>query len=78
MGVNVGVSDGVFPGDFWSDPEKGMWEGFWSEIPNGPLAFSRGAWWGDLVVEPGGFCHSCVHALCECRHLTLKVYEKSI
>ena len=73
-----GASDGVLLGDFWLDPDKWVWEGFWSEIPDGPLAFSRGAWWGDLLVEPGSFYHSRGHALCECLHLTLKVYAKGM
>ena len=77
MGV-CGASDGVFLGGFWLETEKGLWEGFWSEIPNGPLAFNGGAWWDNLVVEPVSFCHSYGHPLCECRHLTLKADEKGI
>ena len=77
MGVNVGHQMG-FTGRFLLYPDKGIWEVFLLEIPDGPLAFSGGAWWGDLVVEPGDFCHSRVHALCECCHLTLKVDEKGI
>ena len=77
-GCECGVLDGFFMGGFWFDPDKGKWEGFWSEIPDGPLAFSGGAWWGDLVVEPGNFFHICGHALGECLHLNLQVDEKGV
>ena len=55
MGV-CGASDGVFLGGFWLETEKGLWEGFWSEIPNGPLAFNGGGardgktWWRNQEV----------------------------
>ena len=77
-GCESGAQDGGFLGDFQLDLDTGMWEGFWSEIPDGPLAFSGGTWWGNLVVEPGNFCHSRGHALCECCHPTLKGDEKVI
>ena len=77
-GCERGASDRGFLRDFQLDPDRGAWKGFWSEISNGPLDFSGGACWGDLVVKPGNFCLSRGHALCECRHLTLKVDEKGI
>ena len=77
-GCERGVLDGVFLGDFQLDLDSEMWKGFWSEFPDGPLAFSGGARQGDLVVEPGNFCHGRGNSLCECLHLTLKVYEKGI
>ena len=43
-GCEHGVLDGVFLEDFFLDPDKGLWEGFWLEIPYGPVPLSRGAW----------------------------------
>ena len=76
-GCERGTSDGFFLGDLWLYPNKGMWERFLSEIPDGPLAFSGGAWWDDLV-GPGDFFDSCGHALCECHDLTLQEDKKGI
>ena len=59
-GCEYVASDWFFQGDFWLDTDKGMWEGFWSEITNGTLASSGGACWGNLVVEPSRFAIAVV------------------
>ena len=49
-GCEGGASDGAFLGKFQFDPDSEMWKGFRSELPNGPLPCSGGAWRGDLVM----------------------------
>ena len=46
-----GASDGVFLVNFQLDPDSDMWKEFWSEIPDGILAWSGG---GRTLGRSGG------------------------
>ena len=50
-----GASDGGFQLYFQLYSDSEMRKGFWSETPDGPLSWSRGARRGGLVVEPDNF-----------------------
>ena len=62
-GCKLRASDGVFLVNFQLYLNSEMWKRFWLENYSWTLACSRGARRGNLVAEPGDFCHGHGNAL---------------